>query len=335
MTKADPGSLKALNSRMKAKGLQRLRWYCQICAKQCRCENSFKQHCLSESHTRQMLIVGEDPKKYIEEFSNKFQRDFIQLLRTSHGEKQVHINQFYQTFIADKEHTHMNATKWSSLTEFAKFLGQEGICRVEENEKGIHVAWIDKSPEALRRQEALRRKEAQDRGNEEVEQMLIREQINRARKAEQARGVKAKEEEKDRALKRQDGDKITLSFGPKTTTPAISSASSSKGPEDREQPPPDAADKSHSASNKPGLNGGISLKAVTKPQTKNVFATAKKNALASGGGTQKGARAFEVPRKMSEAERIMKAEMESMERKRARQTSGSEPASWKKQRTDR
>ncbi len=61
------------------------------------------------------------------------------------------------------QHTHMNSTKWSSLTEFAKYLGNEGICRVEENDKGIHIAWIDTSPEAIKRQELLRRKEAQDR----------------------------------------------------------------------------------------------------------------------------------------------------------------------------
>lgn len=229
----------------------------------------------------------------------------------------------------------MNATKWSSLTEFAKYLGREGICRVEENEKGIHIAWIDKSPEALRRQEALRRKEAQDRDNEEVEQMLIQEQINRARKAEQAKGDKAKEEEKDRELKRQDGDKITLSFGPKASTPANKNASASNEVEKREQPAPDAVDKLGSSANKSGLGGGISLKTATKPQTKNVFAVAKKNALAGGGGTRKSARTIELPKKMSEAERIMKEEMESMERKRARKEPLSEAASWKKQKTNR
>jgi DNA/RNA-binding protein KIN17 len=91
----------------------------------------------SESHVRQVLLVGEDPKKYINDYSNQFQRDFLQLLRTSHGEKQVQMNHFYQELISNKEHIHMNATKWPSLTEFAKFLGREGICRVEETDKGI------------------------------------------------------------------------------------------------------------------------------------------------------------------------------------------------------
>jgi hypothetical protein len=31
-------------NRIKAKGLQKLRWYCQLCQKQCRDENGFKCH---------------------------------------------------------------------------------------------------------------------------------------------------------------------------------------------------------------------------------------------------------------------------------------------------
>ena len=33
---------KAIANRIKAKGLQKLRWYCQMCQKQCRDENGFK-----------------------------------------------------------------------------------------------------------------------------------------------------------------------------------------------------------------------------------------------------------------------------------------------------
>jgi DNA/RNA-binding protein KIN17 len=37
-----PFTPKAIAKRLKAKGLQRLRWYCQMCEKQCRDENGFK-----------------------------------------------------------------------------------------------------------------------------------------------------------------------------------------------------------------------------------------------------------------------------------------------------
>jgi len=39
--KAGPLTPKAIANRIKAKGLQKLRWYCQMCQKQCRDEVSF------------------------------------------------------------------------------------------------------------------------------------------------------------------------------------------------------------------------------------------------------------------------------------------------------
>ncbi|KAK2065688.1 hypothetical protein LY76DRAFT_586018 [Colletotrichum caudatum] len=341
MPKAEVGSTRYLNNKLKSKGLQRLRWYCQVCEKQCRDENGFKMHTQSESHVRQMLVVGEDPKKFLNEYSNQFLRDFTQLLRTGHGEKQVQINHFYQEYIANKEHVHMNATKWPSLTEFAKHLGREGICRVEENEKGIHISWIDNSPDALKRQEALRRKEAQDRGNEEVEQMMIREQIKRAQKAAEARGGKVDdEEERERGLQRAEGEKISLSFGAKPAAAAAKkepspTQSKSAAPEASATAPTDVAEKKEDKPadkqpEKPSLGGGLSLKMAAKPQTKNVFAQAKKNALS--GGAKKTT--IEQPKKMSEAERIMKEDMERQERKRPRGGSGFGGFSFKKQKTD-
>ncbi len=173
MPRAKVGTSKYVANMMRSKGLQRLRWYCQVCEKQCRDENGFKCHTQSESHVRNIMAVSSNPNKKIEEFSREFKNDFIRLLRTSHGTKSVHINHFYQKYIAEKEHIHMNATKWPSLTDFAKFLGREGICRVEENEKGLHIAWIDNSTEALRKQDALRRQEAMEKGDEEREQRMI------------------------------------------------------------------------------------------------------------------------------------------------------------------
>lgn len=323
MPKAEVGSTKYVANKMKSKGLQRLRWYCQVCEKQCRDANGFKMHTQSESHVRQMLVVGEDPRKFINDFSNQFQRDFLQLLKTGHGEKQVHINRFYQEYIANKEHVHMNATKWPSLTEFAKHLGRNGICRVEENEKGVHIAWIDDSPEALRRRDALKRKEAQDQGNEEIEQRMIKEQIKRAQK-----NAREQEEidDKEKELRRQEGEKISLSFGAKPAK-----AEETPKPEEAKDSTPEQAPKAEDgpseepAPAKPSF-GGMSMKLGGRPQTKNVFAQAKKNAL-SGGAKKPGK--IEQPKKMSEAERIMK---EEMERKRSRESAGFSFPGAKKQR---
>ncbi|KAI0011090.1 domain of Kin17 curved DNA-binding protein-domain-containing protein [Xylariaceae sp. FL0662B] len=338
MPRAEAGSTKHLSNQMKSKGLQRLRWYCQPCQRQLRDENAFKMHTQSEGHVRTMLLVGEDPKKYINDYSNQFLKDFIQLLRTSHGEKSVHINHFYQNYISNKEHIHMNATKWPSLTEFAKYLGREGICRVEETDKGLHIAWIDDSPDALRRRDALRRKEMQDKGDEEREQKMIREQIRRARREAGQPDEDDAGNAEDRELKRQEGEKIKLSFGAKPAAQSAPSASteqlksettnSPKSPKDGQAAEADAitVQEKSTPADKPAT-APISMKMAAKPQTKNVFAAAKKNALA---GSSKKASAFEQPKKMSEAERIMK---EELERKRSRENSGFGGGSNKRQRT--
>ncbi|KAG4416457.1 hypothetical protein IFR04_010435 [Cadophora malorum] len=312
MPKAEVGSTKHLNNKLKSKGLQRLRWYCQVCERQMRDENGFKMHTQSESHVRQMLLVGEDPKKYINDYSNQFQRDFLQLLRTSHGEKKVNLNHFYQEYIHNKEHVHMNSTKWPSLTEFAKFLGREGICRVEDDEKGLHVAWIDNSPEALRRADAIRKKERQDRGDEEREQAAIREQVRKAKLDAEGRG-EHDPDETEKELKRADGEKIKLSFGAKPAATKAEPTPYSSATKDEPTPGQtnEQKDKSHTeakvepAEAQPAAPGKISVKMGFSSKPKNVFAAAKKNAL---GG--KKAAIIEQPKKMSEAERIMREEME-------------------------
>lgn len=278
-------------------------------------ENGFKMHTQSESHVRQMLLVGEDPKKYINDYSNQFQRDFLQLLRTSHGEKKVQLNHFYQEYIGNKEHVHMNSTKWPSLTEFAKFLGREGICRVDDDEKGIHVAWIDNSPDALRRADAIRKKERQDRGDEEREQADIREQVRRAKLDAEGRGEHNAEDE-ERELKRADGEKIKLSFGskPAAIKPETVPESSATKPEtplagtattDVEQKDTGSGEQPAEASTSAPAPAKVSLKMGFQSKPKNVFAAAKKIAL---GG--KKAAIIEQPKKMSEAERIMREEIE-------------------------
>lgn len=79
VTDRDPHS-KYLANAMKSKGLQRLRWYCQVCEKQCRDDNGFKCHIATESHLRQMLVVGESAGKHISDFSGQFQAEFVSLL---------------------------------------------------------------------------------------------------------------------------------------------------------------------------------------------------------------------------------------------------------------
>ena len=341
MPRAEVGSTKHIANQMKAKGLQRLRWWCQACQRQMRDENGFKCHVTSESHVRNMQAIGEDPRKAINDFSRQFERDFLQLLRTGHGEKKVNLNRFYNEYISNKEHVHMNATKWTSLTEFAKHLGRSGICRVEEDEKkteqgvggasGLTISWIDNSPEALRRQEALKKRERQDKGDEELEQKMIEAQIRRAKRdTTQDDHHPDSDDDADETaaaegIRRNNGEKVVLNFGAKKQAEPEKPPSPPLTDKDESSEKSDSAETQPSAerdSQKPATSAAptkagfkpLSFGASSKP--KNVFAAAgKKNALA---GSKKPATA--APQKpMSEAERIMK---EEIKRKRQREAGG-------------
>ncbi|KAG2336768.1 hypothetical protein BDR05DRAFT_1011581 [Suillus weaverae] len=165
MPRAEVGTPKYLANKMKSKGLQR---------KQRRDENNFKCHAQSEAHLRQMLVVSENAGWHIADFSSQFQHDFVQLLNRRYNTKRVLVNQVYQEFTQDKNHLHMNATRWATLTEFAKHLGRSCIARVAETEKG--------SPRALVKQEASIKKDRATRDDEHWERTLIAEQIERAKR---------------------------------------------------------------------------------------------------------------------------------------------------------
>lgn len=269
MPKAEKGTPKDLANRMKSRGLQKLAFYCQVCEKQMRDQNGFKQHCASEPHVRMMLLVGQNPSKAISDYSRQFKHDFLQLLRTAHGEKRVQVNHFYQEYIQNKSHIHMNGTHWKTLSEFAKSLGREGICRVDEGEKGLFIAWIDNSPEALSRQAAIKKKDRQDKGDEERALQLLAEQIERAKAEAQHRdeqGVLDSAVTTQSVLDRRPDEKIRITFGNKkgvsTDPPRAATTSTAAGDEEN-----------LSAA---GVQVGATLPATTRSTKKpNVFGSQK------------------------------------------------------------
>ncbi|THH10065.1 hypothetical protein EW146_g8489 [Bondarzewia mesenterica] len=227
MPRAEVGTPKYLANKMKSKGLQRLRWYCQVCEKQCRDENGFKCHAASESHLRQMLVVGENAGRHISDFSGQFQSEFVTLLSRRFGTKRVRANQVYQEYIQDKHHLHMNSTRWVTLTEFVKHLGRTGVARVDETEKGWFIAWIDNSPKALAKQEASLKKERSTMSDEARQRQLIQEQIDRAAQEAGEKGeTKSASPPVEEGLKRDEGEKVVLSFGSK---PAASGSTTAAG----------------------------------------------------------------------------------------------------------
>ena len=119
MPKAEKGTPKDIGNRMKAKGLQKLKFYCQMCSRQMRDENGFKCHLTSESHLRQMKLFCSNSSGMLDSFSSDFEIGFLETLYRRHR------------------------TKWTTLTDFVQYLGKSGKCVVDETERGWYVTYIE------------------------------------------------------------------------------------------------------------------------------------------------------------------------------------------------
>ncbi|CAD1481269.1 unnamed protein product [Heterotrigona itama] len=179
MGKHEVGTPKYIANKIKAKGLQKLRWYCQMCQKQCRDENGFKCHTMSESHHRQLLLFADNASRYMDQFSREFSQGYLNLLKRQFGTRRVPANRVYQEYISDRGHIHMNATIWLTLTAFVKWLGRTGKCVVDETEKGWYVTYIDRDPETLAAQERKAKKQKMDKDDEERMMEFIEKQVEK------------------------------------------------------------------------------------------------------------------------------------------------------------
>jgi DNA/RNA-binding protein KIN17 len=157
--------------------------------------------------------------------------------------------------------------------------------------------------------------------------MLIREQVRKAKLDTEAR-AKGDEDEEERELKRAAGEKIKLSFGKKPATSTVDQPSTSRNDtakdvitptiateaaatnpsllvieprvvEEAEKADVDSKGTILPAEEMPAPPSKVPVKIGFQSKPKNVFAVAKKNALAG-----KKVAVIEQPKKMSEAERI-------------------------------
>mmetsp|Transcript_41595 Transcript_41595/g.93843 ORF Transcript_41595/g.93843 Transcript_41595/m.93843 type:complete len:233 (+) Transcript_41595:121-819(+) len=201
---------KAIGNRIKAKGLQKLRWYCEMCQKQCRDENGFKCHQTSEGHLRQMRIFAENPAAVVERYSKEFEELFLDTLSRHHNTKRTHANLVYKEYIGDKHHVHMNSTKWSTLTEFVLYLGKLGKVVADETEKGWFISWIDRDPAVLARQAAADAKRKTDMDDETRRQREVARRVAAAN--EGGASAPASEHEGGGELVRKAGETVSLSL---------------------------------------------------------------------------------------------------------------------------
>lgn len=225
----------------------------------------------------------------------------------------------------------MNATRWTSLSEFIKQLGRSGIVRVDETDKGLFVAWIDNSPKALAKAVANQKKERQTTSDEQRERTLIAEQIERAKAA--GEDDDAEEGSEDAApepvgLQRDDNaGPLRLSFGVKKSNSPPAPEESTSGPSSS-GPSPSAITPSSSSTAVPAPQPALKFNAFKKASTSsavptktnplkmNVFKSSSSKAsstAASDSSTLVGEK--RARDEMPAAQRLM---MEEQERKRRR-----------------
>ena len=112
-------------------GLQKLKFYCEVCQKQCSDRNGFQNHVATPKHLRMIELVSERPIEAILEYSKRFEEEFLSVLRSRFPKRRVKANMVYGEYIKDKAHTHMNATKWTTLASFCKHLFRSGVVSLD------------------------------------------------------------------------------------------------------------------------------------------------------------------------------------------------------------
>ncbi|XP_015885625.1 KIN17-like protein [Ziziphus jujuba] len=252
MGKNDFLTPKAIANRIKAKGLQKLRWYCQMCQKQCRDENGFKCHCMSESHQRQMQVFGQNPNRIIDGYSEEFEDSFLEHMKRSHRFSRVAATVVYNEYINDRHHVHMNSTQWATLTEFVKHLGRTGKCKVEETPKGWFITYIDRDSETLFKEKLKNKRARADMVEEEKQEREIRKQIERA---EQLMPLEyGSDQSQPKELKLESGIKIGFALGSSSSSLKKDKGESSKLVFDEAED--DKNEKSKGGGNSSAKNGG-------------------------------------------------------------------------------
>lgn len=77
----------------------------------------------------------------------------------------------------------MNSTRWATLTDFVKYLGRTGKCKVEETPKGWFITYIDRDSETIFKEKMKNKRIKLDMVEEERQEREIQKQIEIAASA--------------------------------------------------------------------------------------------------------------------------------------------------------
>jgi DNA/RNA-binding protein KIN17 len=116
-----------------------------------------------------MRLFRENAGGIMDTFSRDFEVSYLETLRRRHGTQRMNANNVYQEVIQDRDHIHMNSTKWATLSDFVQYLGKKGLVVAEDTERGWYVTYIDRDPNMLARREAVKERTEADAREERRE----------------------------------------------------------------------------------------------------------------------------------------------------------------------
>jgi DNA/RNA-binding protein KIN17 len=144
MGKGDKNSEpKVIAKKMKYGHLQKLKWYCEICQHQSNDEQSYRQHVQCEKHRLMMVHFRSNKDSVLKSNSHIFECTFMDVLRRRFPNREVPANVVYTQVIRDKNHVHMNSTRWESVHGFCMHLESCNKIRMRMTERGPMIRYID------------------------------------------------------------------------------------------------------------------------------------------------------------------------------------------------
>ncbi|KAJ9458690.1 KIN17-like protein [Diplonema papillatum] len=176
------------------------KFWCQMCQKQCKDKRGFEDHCNGQAHAAAMSLFAKEPEKYLEEFSSRFEEQFMEVLKERYGDSRTKITLVYAIYCAnpDPERVRLNGTRWATVGEFAQYLEKTGgrasnvTVHTEAGDGGQvqhYVQLMDVVPrevlqkraDDVRRVELRKKREAaeQDRDFEHRRRLLLQKQAER------------------------------------------------------------------------------------------------------------------------------------------------------------
>jgi len=178
-----------------------------------------------------MRIFRENRSTILDNYSREFEKCFMDLVRRRWRTKRVFANKVYNEYISDRNHIHMNATIWESLTSFVKYLGRTKQCDVDETDKGWYIKYIDRDPDVLAQQEAIKKKEKMDmdddmRNRERIQKMIaaLQENATLSDNDEDLSSEEELENSKKESISISEGEKVQFKLTTNLPTPILTTS---------------------------------------------------------------------------------------------------------------